>query len=93
MYKVPLFFDLISFYFLEARAEILTKIRWFFGRFESTKGTFWNQLTFTKDIRFEYWIDLLESEGAQKNQYYPRIDLNPLQGSSDVSFISIHVKL
>ena len=41
---MPLFFrfDL----FLEARAEILEKIRWFFGRFEDTKRTFWNQLTF-----------------------------------------------
>ena len=33
--------------FLEARAEILEKkIRWFLGRFEDTKGTFWNQLIF-----------------------------------------------
>ena len=40
VYKVPLFFwfDL----FLEARAEILTYIRWVFGRFEGTKRTFRN---------------------------------------------------
>ena len=32
--------------FLEARAEILKTIRWFFGRNDVTKKTFWNKLTF-----------------------------------------------
>ena len=49
MHKVPLFFwfDI----FLEARAEILEKICWFFGRFEETKRTFWNQLTFSSKFQ------------------------------------------
>ena len=34
-----MFFDSTSFY-LEARAEILTKLRWFIGPFEDTKRTF-----------------------------------------------------
>ena len=37
--KVPLFFRFELPGSLEARAEILKKFRWFFGRFEDTKRT------------------------------------------------------
>ena len=35
--------------FLEASVEILEKFRWFFGRFEDTKRTPLNDLTFSKE--------------------------------------------
>ena len=40
-------FEMKIFNFLEARAEILKNLRWFFGRPEDTKKTFQNQLTFS----------------------------------------------
>ena len=41
---MPLFFW--SNLFLEARAEILKKFRWFFGPNDDIKKSFWNWLTF-----------------------------------------------
>ena len=43
---------------VEARAEILQKIRLLFGRFEDSKISFWNYLTFSKRRKgyLENWL-------------------------------------
>ena len=80
--------------FLEAREEIFTKnllVFWSIWRHQKDILKL-NDLYQEHKVR---WINLLENEGAQKinANAYPKIDLNPLQCSRDVSFISIHVKL
>ena len=41
---------------MDFRAEICQKFGWLFWRFEDTKNSFWDQLTFSNFIGIEFWI-------------------------------------
>ena len=68
---MPLFF--LFNLFLEARAEILEKIAVFFGRFEDTKSTFWNYLTFKMAFKASLlkidWL-ICKAISVQKLSFY-----------------------
>ena len=59
-YKAPIFFNLTSF---KRLGQIfLQKFRWFLGRFEDTKRTFRNYLTFRIRMMLISWSYLLEKK-------------------------------
>ena len=54
-------------HFLDSRAEIVKFFRWYFGRNDDTKRTFWNWLTFTI---FGLMISNLERKWKPKPLYF-----------------------